>query len=398
MEHAKCANENMRKIPKVIVIFDPSTASNRRILHGIAKYTHIHGPWVFYRETPLYLRPFKRKIASSQMIDWGADGIIANISDTKETRELVSSVPSAIIFSRFKKEFPYLQIITSNFTVGKMAAEYLLNHGLHNFAFCGFNYAYWSRERSEGFCERILRAGFEANCYKPRSKSPRSWEKEQPFLVDWLLSLPKPVGIMTCNDDRGCDVIEACKIADLRIPEEVAILGVDNDELVCDLSFNPLSSIDLNTEKAGYDAAELLDRLMAGEKMAKQRIAIEPTHVVTRQTTDILAVDDSDVVEAIRFIQQHSKESIQVDDVVNAVALSRRVLEKRFRRILGRSVLDEIRRVRIDKVAQMLLETNKSILQIALALGYSGTDNVARYFRKEKGMSPIAYRKRYGHR
>lgn len=389
----------MLKIPKVIVIFDTSTASNRRILSGIAKYTHIHGPWVFYRETPLYLRPFKRKIASSRMIDWGADGIIANISDTKETRELVSSASPAIIFSRFKKEFPDLpHIITHNFAIGKMAAEYLLNRGLRHFAFCGFNYAYWSQERGEGFCERIVQAGFESNCYKPRLKSPRSWEKEQPFLVDWLLSLPKPVGVMTCNDDRGCDVIEACKIADLRIPEEVAILGVDNDELVCDLSFNPLSSINLNTEKAGYDAAELLDRLMAGEKMAKQVIAIEPTHVVSRQTTDILAVDDSDVVDAIRFIQQHSKEPIQVNDVVNAVALSRRVLEKRFRRILGRSVLDEIRRVRIDKVAQMLLETNKSILQIALALGYSGSDNVARYFRKEKGMSPIAYRKRYGHR
>jgi LacI family transcriptional regulator len=201
---------------------------------------------------------------------------------------------------------------------------------------------------------------------------------------------------MACNDDRGRQVLEACKIADLHVPEEVAILGVDNDEMVCDLSNPRLSSIALNLERSGYEAAELLDKLMAGnKKMANQKIIAQPTHVVTRQSTNILAIEDSDVAQAVRFIRQHSKEMLQVDDVAKTVGISRRGLERRFRIALKRSVFNEIKRVRAEQVARMLVETNQSIGQIALALNYPGIEHISRFFRKEKGMSPLAYRKKY---
>ena len=182
----------------------------------------------------------------------------------------------------------------------------------------------------------------------------------------------------------------------MYVPDEIAIVGVDNDELICDMADPQLSSIPLNAERAGYEVAELLDRLMSGEKMAGQRIIDYPTHVITRQSTDILAIEDSNVTEAVRFIRQHSKELIQVTDVVAASTLSRRVLEQRFRDIIGRSVLSEIRRVRVEIITQMLMDTTLSVSQIALALGYSGVSHVARYFQREKGMNPLVYRKKYG--
>jgi LacI family transcriptional regulator len=201
---------------------------------------------------------------------------------------------------------------------------------------------------------------------------------------------------MACNDDRARQVMEACKIAGLHVPEEVAIIGVDNDDLVCNLSHPPLSSIALNFERSGYEAAELLDKLMTGEKMADQRIVVRPTHIVTRQSTDILAIEDREVAKAVRFIRQHSKEPIQVSDVVDAVLVSRRSLYHQFRRVLGRSPNEEIRRTRVEQIVRMLVETNLPVSKIAFALGYSSVAHIARYFRQEKGMNLQSYRKLYG--
>jgi LacI family transcriptional regulator len=201
---------------------------------------------------------------------------------------------------------------------------------------------------------------------------------------------------MACNDDRGRQITEACKVAGLDVPEQVAIIGVDNDELVCELSDPPLSSVALNVERGGYEAAELLDEMMSGRKRKKKNIIVEPTRIVTRQSTDVLAVEDRDVAKAIRFIREHSTEPIQVADVVNAATMCRRALQKRFREMLNRSIHAEIRRVRTTQAAQMLMETNLSTADIARSLGYAGLEKFSRYFKREKAMSPLAYRKKYG--
>jgi len=278
-----------------------------------------------------------------------------------------------------------------------MAAEYLHNRGLRQFAYCGFDDMPWSRNRHKSFQQRIAEAGFEIHSYsQPKSRIKRLWQNEQKFLADWLKSLPKPIGLMACNDDRGQDVLNACKVAGLDVPDDIAVLGVDNDELICDLSRPPLTSVALNTERAGYEAAELLDKLIKGdEKMANQTIMVRPTNVVTRQSTEILAIEDREVIRAVRYIRQHTKKAIQVTDVVGVTNLSRRVLEKRFRKVLSRSILKEIRRSRVNQIAGMLVETNQSILQIALASGFTDANHISRYFQREKGISPVAYRKQY---
>jgi LacI family transcriptional regulator len=388
----------MAKIRKVIVLVETSRAYGRGLLQGIAKYSRLHGPWIFYRKPPYYRHPAQWVRALSHQKKLDADGIIM-VEQEKPQEFIALGLPTVAS--------PYIEdhiasaanIIGDNAAMGRLAAEHLLDRGFKNFAYCGFEDMFGARSRGESFRRRITEAGFQTQIYKkPKPRGRRSWEDEQIFMADWLKSLPKPVGLMTCTDDRSQDVIEACKVAALHVPEQVAIIGVDNDELVCELSSPPLSSIALNTQRSGYEAAELLNKLMSRKqrKTADHTIVVHPTHVVTRQSTDIMAMADRDVVEAVRFIRRHAREMIQVDDVVDTVAISRRSLEQRFRREFGHSVLAEIKRARVDQVARMLVETNRSVSQIALALGYSGVENIARYFRSEKGMSPLAYRKLYG--
>jgi LacI family transcriptional regulator len=382
----------MPKIPKVILLIETSRAYGRGLLRGIAKYSRLHGPWVFYSE------PGGLEKALPKLKNWDADGVI--MRDSRIGKELLKVGVPIIVSVHLKEHLsgaPYID--TNGVRIGRMAAEHLLDHGFRHFAYCGYGELHWSRARRESFSKRVAEAGFEAHIYKrPRSRSRQLWENEQTLVVDWLKSLSKPVGLMACNDDRGRELTEACKMAGLQVPGEVAIVGVDNDVLVCELSDPPLSSVALNVEGGGYEAAEMLDKLMAGKKSAKKDIIVEPTHVVTRQSTDILAVEDHEVAEAMRFIRQHSKRIIQVSDVVDAVGLSRRVLQQRFRRTLGRSVYDEIKRCRVEQIALMLSGTDLSIAQVASAFGYAGIEKLSRYFQREKGMGPLAYRKQYGHK
>jgi LacI family transcriptional regulator len=350
----------------------------------------MHGPWVFYSE------PGGLEKALPAMKHWGADGIIMRDSGRgSEALKLGIPIIVSVHLKEHIKDTPFID--TNGVRIGRMAAEHLLDRGFQHFAFCGFDNMHWSRNRCENFSKRIAKSDFETHIYKqPRSREKRLWENEQAIMVDWLKSLPKPIGLMACNDDRARHVSGACNVAGLHVPEQVAIVGVDNDELVCELSDPPLSSVALNVERGGYEAAELLDKLMARRRAAQKDIIVEPTHVVTRQSTDIMAIEDSEVVKALRFIRQHASEPIQVGDVLKAVPLSRRALQKRFRSILNRSVHDEIRRVRNEQVAIMLTDTNLSISQIAKDFGYVGIEKLSRYFQREKGLTPVQYRKRYG--
>ena len=378
----------IKKIPKVALLVETSREFGRSFLYGVARYARTHGPWVFYRETG----GLERSIPKIK--NWGADAVMTRT--LKHSEHLHSlGVPIVYIIHREIADSPYPAVVTDGENIAKMAAEHFWDRGFRNFAFCGFDTMSWSVQRGRFFFHFIKKAGVGVNLYKqPSSKNLQRWENEQAFLAEWLKGLPKPVAVMACNDDRGQHVIEACKMVNIKIPEEVAVLGVDNDVLVCDLCEPPLSSIALNTEKAGYDAAELLDNLMHGGKMAGQKILVEPTHIATRRSTDILSIQDTDVADALRFIRNNCRSQITVEDVVNALTISRRVLEKRFRKLLNRSVLEEIRKARTDAAARMLVETEMSVSQIAEKLGYTETAHLSRYFHKEKGVSPIAFRKR----
>ncbi|MFO1497969.1 MAG: DNA-binding transcriptional regulator [Verrucomicrobiota bacterium] len=378
-----------RKVPRVVLLIESSRSSGRSLLRGIANYARHRGPWAFYWE------PGGLEKAWPQLKTLGADGII--LRDVEKLDDLIAYGLPAVVVGHSKQEIPGLaNVITDSEAIGVMGAEHLLTCGFRNFAYCGYEEMPWSGLRGESFCRRLAKAGYQAHfCPTGADRELPGWKGER-FLPNWLKSLPKPLGIMACNDDRGEQVIEACKIAGLQVPDEVAIIGADNDELVCDLSDPPMSSIAINFERAGYESAEVLDRLMRGRRVVPKKIVVPATHVVPRRSTDIVAVDDGQVANALRFIRDHAREVISVPDVARAAGLSRRVLEKRFQQLLRRSVLREIRRVRVAQICRLLAETNESISEIGLTLGYSGTEHLARYFRQEKHMTPLAYRRQFG--
>jgi LacI family transcriptional regulator len=242
-------------------------------------------------------------------------------------------------------------------------------------------------------------ADFKTILYKqPKSRRNRLWFREKPILAEWLRGLPKPIGIMACNDDRGQHITEACANAKIEVPYEVAVIGVDNYDQVCDISYPSLSSVALDVEKAGFRMSELLDKMMSGRKMPPQTVIVQPKRVVMRQSTNIVAVEDKLVSQALNFIHQNAQHLIQVDDVVKDLNVSRSNLHDKFMKTLGRTVYDEIKRVRIDLICQMLIETDLSISDIALSLGYDNTNHIARYFRQKLGMSLQEYRKLHVHK
>jgi LacI family transcriptional regulator len=219
------------------------------------------------------------------------------------------------------------------------------------------------------------------------------WNLEQPAITAWLNSLPKPVGLMACNDVRGRQIIEACSLGEMHVPNEVAVVGVDEDRLLSELSNPPLSSVALNAEQGGFRAAALLDDLMSGRSSVRQTLLVEPLWVVTRPSSDVLAIEDRDVAAAVAFIRKNAKRPIGVQDIVKQTAMSRRALEIRFQRCLGRSIRDEIERIRLEWTKQLLVETDLPLGKIADCAGFGSQSYLSKVFHETIGITLTQYRR-----
>jgi LacI family transcriptional regulator len=247
-------------------------------------------------------------------------------------------------------------------------------------------------ERREHFVARMRRSGFRVHLYGAGAARATSWDREQKRLVAWIARLPRPVGIMTCHDDRGLQLLDACQAAGVDVPDEVAIISVDDDELLCGMFTPQLTSIDVNPERIGYQAAELLDRMMAGEPPGPDPVFVAPRSVVLRQSTDTLAVDDPEIASALRHIRDHACEGLRVDDVLDQVPLSRSALERRFRAIVGRTPKAEIVRVQLERAKQLLSESHLAIDLVAARSGFRDARYLCDVFAKKVGVTPGSYR------
>jgi len=328
--------------------------------------------------------------------NWMADGMIVA---RPEIPEAIRQIGLPIIGIDVLEPIAGLPNIVGNANViAEMAFKYFLDRGFSQLAYCQFRGIPWAIERGVCFAACAQKQGIEVVKQEVKNAKGRfSWDDELYAIGSWLGELPRPLGLLACNDDCSKLVSAACESAGIRVPDDVAILGVDNDKMVCLPNDPTLSSIALDFEKAGFEAAGLLDRLMKGEEeLSSQEIILQPSHVVTRQSTDILAVSDSDVASALKYIRENIHKSMGVPEVVEATSLSRRGLEYRFRKVLGRSINNVIRGLRVEYVSKMLVETNLSIAQIAYKLGFTDSEHIGRYFRSEKQMSPSEFRKKYG--
>ncbi len=377
-------------LPTVFLLIDSARAYERALLKGIARYSQVYGPWIFFHEGPFWERHSRQDLLERMK---SADGIIMRegpfMQDILKLR-----IPAIVSNYATERIVGAPNIVSDHVAVGRMAAEHLIERGFRHFAFCGYPELFWSNQRCEGFTRRITEAALEWTAYRPPRTIRQHWKKELPFMMEWLEKLPKPVGLFTCVDERSQQVAEACKKSGLRIPDEVAILGVDNDEMICMLSSTPLSSVAITAEKGGYEAAAVLNRLMKGKKHGGASIEISPSHVVTRTSTDIVTVADDHVARALTFIRDNSRRELQVKDVALAAGLSRRVLEKRFRKVLNRSVYEQIRHERVGLIIKLLADPTLRIADIADALGFPDAAHIARYFRSQTGMSTAVYRRR----
>ncbi|MGO8698577.1 MAG: XylR family transcriptional regulator [Limisphaerales bacterium] len=386
----------MQNSPKVILIIESSRASGRALLRGIADYSHLRGPWSFSWEPG--------GLESSWLTNRNADAQGIILRDVDKVKEVLAcGLPVVVIGHQQKEVSGVVNVLTDSETIGRLGADHLIGCGFKHFAYCGYTVsplenAPWSAIRLHSYASRLKEKGFSRPMALHLSMDTGHWEKQKKANADWLRSVPRPVGLMACNDDCGRRVMELCKMAGLAVPDEVGVIGVDNDEVVCGLMDPPMSSIAINFERAGYEAAAALARLMQGEKNVPHRIIAAATHVVGRRSTDFVAAEDMHLRKALVFIRDHARIPISVSQVASASGLSRRSLEKAFRRLLGRSVLDEIRRSRADQIARLLVETDLSVAQIAETLGFVDVQHVARYFRTVKQISPTAYRKAYGMR
>src|SRR3954468_6196131 len=384
----------MREVPKVALLVETSRGFGREFLLGMARYSRLHGPWSFH------ITPGDYKQVVPKMKQWGGAGIIARIADDRTAQAVIDAhLPTIAIGLTDEQMSPgsplskFSEISSDPVEGSRVAADHLLERQLVQFAYVGRNDRGWSGRREKAFRTYLAERHFDVHTYKaPKLRKDRVWEKEQAFLARWLSALPRPIGVFACDDDRGREVLEACKLADLRVPEDVAVVGVDNDEVFCELADPPLSSVALNAETAGYRAAALLDAMMHGRERKRRQIVVEALGVVTRRSTDIVAVDDDEITNALRFIRRQHGCNISVDRVAAEVGLSRRSLEKRFREVTGRTILESVQLTRLERAKRLLRETTYPISKVAELAGFGSAGYFIQFFQKQVGKTPRKYR------
>ncbi|UED87600.1 XylR family transcriptional regulator [Streptomyces profundus] len=373
-------------IRHVALLVETSNTYARGLLVGVKKYVEAHPGW------SMYLAEHSRHETDFSWLEgWQGHGLLARIESVETARFIRRLALPTVDLSagQLVPELPGVE--TDDDTIAEWAVQHFEERGLRHFAYCGDERFGWSLKRGAWFTEHVRRRGLTAREFRMKASAMRAADRER--LAGWLTSLPKPVGVLACYDIAGQEVLEACKIADLRVPDSVAVIGVDNDDLIGSLTSPPLSSIEPDTTRTGYLAAELLDLMMRGRSLEPGLRLIEPTRLVARQSSDILAVDDPLVAGALRFIRDHSDQNLSVEVVIRHVGLSRRALDHRFVRLLGRTVHGEIVRVRVGHIAELLSSTDWTLQQIAKRLSFSHPEYMSVVFKKYTGKSPGQFRR-----
>ncbi|GHT54335.1 XylR family transcriptional regulator [Bacteroidia bacterium] len=380
-------------MPRIILLTDLTEEYAKNLLKGIVRYSKEHEPWVLCKMPPSYHVKHGVEGVLKWAKKWKADGIIARFYNTDPV-DIFRKNGIAAIAQDFKSRFTEIPNITgAHHLAGKMGADYFIQKGFKNFAFYGYKDFVWSSERCDGFLDGIRKHQLSTNFYEYQNDNLKElWYYESAPLIAWLQQLPKPVALMACDDNQGHHIAEVCKQCGIKVPEEIAILGVDNDEAVCSLSDPPLSSLNQAVEKGGYETAQLMSRMIQNPHDHYEDVVVYPTHIITRQSTDIYATNDKYISTILQYIHQNVNKKLTIDQFILLVPLSRRLLENRFKQEIGIPIYTYIMNLRIEKFAHRLLETDSSIMEITDEISYSDYKNIARQFKKIKGYTPSEYK------
>jgi LacI family transcriptional regulator len=367
----------------------------RQVIRGIYRCAWPNCQWVIYASWSRY----KTKVMRGKI-----DGMISMRRPSDYMPVARRYGFAAVGVGRWSPErqfhgLPYVDIDPT--AMGEMAAEYFIERGFRNFGTFSTPGAVHSLYRCEAFAAAVRRKKLTCDVFDQKKKYPPSGEPLPTVLGvsermrRWLAGLPKPLAVFVVDDVNGTWVCAVCQRSGIRVPEEVAILGANNDDIYCDISHPPLSSIRVPAEQVGYEAARLLDAMLRGGRVPKRPILLPPIDVVTRQSTDVMAVDDARFVKAVRFIREHAHEGIRVKHVIAAAALPKRMLERRFKKVLGRGPFAEIRRIQVERIMMLLAQTDKTLEAIASECGFKNISHMSVAFKKITGMTPGAYRKQF---
>ncbi len=390
-------------MPHVVLWLPTSIKACREILRGVLQFVHFHGPWAVHLidERGGKHKPF-------DPVAWGCTGMIVDMRDREQAERLLAArVPTVLSHVPDEMLAPkhpmsrMCRLQCENAPIGVKAAEHLLERRYRHFAFVGeVNGVSWSEIRREAFCRRLAQDGFAGAVYPRLSKPEREdFSREQAKLCDWLKTLSKPVALFAANDARARQVLDSCMKTDFLVPQDIAVLGVDNDELICETAHPQLSSIQMTTERAGFEAARALDAMMRETPSGRRRSAIIIpfgfSHLVTRRSTETVQIADPLVARAEEFIRINAGVVVTVEDLVRYLHVSRRWLEKRFKIVMGRTVYAEILHVRLTRVQTLLRESSESIDAIADACGFASASHLGTLFRQHFGTTPAAYRRSF---
>lgn len=378
--------------PRVAVVMDSTSAYARGVLSGIAHYAPVHGPWDFSHK--FFSRRASEEALLAEVDQWEGEGIIAHVRNRAMAERLAARRGPVVNVSGLL-DVPELPLVTAdNAAVGRLAAAHFADRGFHRVAFAGHEPHVYSWRRRAAFLETASAQSIECHVRDhPIGTGPWDEQASTAAWQAWLADLPKPVGVWAVNDPLARRLLHVCRGAGIAVPDEVAILGCDDDELIWGFVYPPLSSIDLGTQRIGHAAAELLDALMAGEATPTDPILIPPRGVVTRQSTDTFAVDDPLVAQALRYIQRHATHPIRVEDIAEAVLTSRRTLELRFAQTIKMTPFAAIRRVQIDRAQSLLTRTQLPMPKIARASGLTDARQLSTVFRQATGTTPTRFRR-----
>jgi LacI family transcriptional regulator len=385
----------MRRPKRIIVVSDMSSSRGRGTLEGIWEYCRKHGQWEFQLEISANDPQAAPRMRQS-LAQWNPDGIIAHIDDAGWDKLIAQSGIPAVNIALRPSAFGTPIVEVDHLAVGRMVAEYFLNKGLKNFAYCGTSDGVYLSGRRDGFCRPLRDAGFACSVLEGfMGKRQSQWIEARLVIEKWLATLEKPVGIMCVHNYRGREVLGACREIGLAVPDEVSVVGVENNKLFCEMCNPPMSSVETPSRRIGYEAAALLHKMINGRPAPRKPILLAPVEIVVRASSEKVAIHDPEIMQALRFITDSASEPITVKDILKEVAMSRRSFERRFRETTGRTPKMKIVEAHIAHAKRLLVNTDLAIPKVAAQSGLVSQDVFCRVFRRQIGTTPSVYRKRF---
>ncbi|MCX7010554.1 MAG: DNA-binding transcriptional regulator [Kiritimatiellaeota bacterium] len=377
-----------QKLPRIAVLVDTSTTWGQGVIKGVHGYGRDRG-W------QLYFEASGMEQHSGLPTGWQGDGVIARIGYPKLAAELRAARLPVVNVSGIELEgCPFPRVTSEQTVLVNLAVQHFCERGFHSFAYFGV----WGRTyvaRQQGlFAEALRTHGYDCASYsvKPHLGAAPDWKLDLQQVGVWLRGLPQPVGILTWNADSARDLLYACQVAGLLVPEQVAVLSGCDDDLLCVVAHIPLSAIRVAAEQIGYRAAVMLDGLLHGRRMPRTEELVPPLGVVTRQSTDTLAIHDPLLVKAVAFIRENACRGARVPAVARHAGVSRSVLDQRFEKLLHRTPAEEIRRIQLERACELLAGSMLPLIEVAVSAGFCSPEHLARVFRTVFNQTPRQYR------